>query len=144
MYDVRKKFLLNTMHYRMPLNIQEIVPIVIYDNACHLCIKFANSVNFLARGKIALIGHYSEIGEKLRKEHLDSSATEMFWFIDEKNAYGGRSALLPLIHEILFSKRKAPKQTNIEEACNVGCKAPKAVFVRSASLLTHSRKIKIN
>lgn len=125
-------------------NIQEIAPIVIYDNACHLCIKFANSVNFLARGKISLIGHYSEIGEKLGKEYLDSRATEMFWFIDGKNAYGGRSALLPLIHEILFSKRKAPKQTNIEEVCNVGCKAPKAVFVRSASLLTHSRKIKIN
>ncbi len=120
------------------------VPIVIYDNACHLCIKFANSVNFLARGKIALIGHYSEIGEKIRKEHLDSKATEMFWFIDGKNAYGGRAALLPLIREILFSKRSAPKQTWIEETCDVGCKAPKAVFVRSASLLTHSRKIKIN
>ena len=120
------------------------VPIVIYDNACHLCIKFANSVNFLARGKIALVGHYSEIGEKIRKEHLDSNATEMFWFIDGKYAYGGRSALLPLVREILFSKRSAPKQTWIKEACDVGCKAPKAVFVRSASLLTHSRKIKIN
>jgi len=40
-------------------------PIVIYDNACHLCIKFVNSVNFFARGKITLVGHYSEIGEKL-------------------------------------------------------------------------------
>ncbi len=126
------------------MKIQEMAPIVIYDNACHLCIKFANSVNFLARGKIALIGHYSEMGEKLRKEHLDSRATEMFWFIDGKNAYGGRSALLPLIHEILFSKRKAPIQASVKRACNVGCKAPKAVFVRSASLLTHSRKIKIN
>jgi len=128
----------------MPLNIQEIVPIVIYDNACHLCVKFANAVNFLARGKIALVGHYTEMGEKLRKEYLDSSATEMFWYIDGKNAYGGRSTLFPLLFEILFSKKKALLQTSVEEACNVGCKAPKAVFVRSASLLTHSRKIKIN
>ena len=119
-------------------------PIVIYDNACHLCIKFANTVNSLSRGKISLIGHYSEMGEKIRKQYLDSGATEMFWFIDGKNAYGGRSALLPLTREILFSKRNAPIQTNIERECNVGCKAPKAVFVRSASLLTHSRKIKIN
>ena len=126
------------------MNIQEIVPIIIYDNNCHLCIKFANSVNFLARGKIAMVGHYSEMGEKLRKEHLDSRATEMFWFIDGKNAFGGRSALLPLIQEILFSKRKAPKQDNLEETCDVGCKAPKAVFVRSFSLLTHSKKIKIS
>ncbi len=126
------------------MNIQEIVPIVIYDNACHLCIKFANTVNFLARGKIALVGHYTEMGEKLKKEYLGSSATDMFWYVDGKTAYGGRSALFPLFCEILFSKRKAPLQTSVEESCNVGCKAPKAVFVRSASLLTNSRKIKIN
>ena len=119
-------------------------PIMIYDNACHLCIKFANSVNYLAKGKISMIGHYSELGEQLRNEYLDSSATEMFWFIDGKNAYGGRSALFPLIKEILSPKKNTPIQTNVERACNVGCKAPKAVFVRSASLITHSRKIKIN
>jgi len=126
------------------LNIQEISPIIIYDNACHLCIKFANTVNFLARGKIALVGHYTEMGEKLKKECLDSSATDMFWFVDGKIAYGGRSALFPLFCEILFSKRKASLQTSVKESCNIGCKAPKAVFVRSASLLTNSRKIKIS
>ena len=126
------------------MDIEKITPIVIYDNACHLCIKFANSVNFLARGKISLVGHYSELGEKLRSEYLDSTATEMFWFIDGKNAYGGRAALIPLIKEFLFPKKNSHIQANIERACDVGCKAPKAVFVRSASLLTHSRKIKIN
>ena len=123
---------------------QEIVPIVIYDNACHLCIKFANSVNFLTRGRITLVGHYTEMGEKLRKKYLDSSATDMFWFIDGKNAYGGRSALLPLMRGIIFSKRNTSSQNVVEKSCNVGCTAPNAVFVRSASLLTHSRKIKIN
>jgi predicted DCC family thiol-disulfide oxidoreductase YuxK len=126
------------------LDIQEIVPIVIYDNACHLCAKFANTVNFLARGKIALVGHYTKMGEKLRKEYLDTSATEMFWFIDGKNAYGGRSALFPLFCEILFPKRKAPVQTSVQKLCNAECKSPNAVFVRSASLLTHSRKIRIS
>ncbi len=126
------------------MNIQKITPIVIYDNVCHLCIKFANIVNFLARGKISLVGHYTELGKELRSEYLDTTATEMFWFIDGKNAYGGRSALYPLMKEILFSKKNAPIQTIVERACNVECKTPKAVFVRSASLLTHSRKIKIN
>ena len=91
------------------MKIQEMVPIVIYDNACHLCIKFANSVNFLARGKIALVGHYSEMGENIRKEYLDSNATEMFWFIDGENAYGGRAALLPLIGENSFFEKKSAK-----------------------------------
>ncbi len=126
------------------MNIQEITPIVIYDNACHLCIKFANTINFLARGKFALVGHYTEMGEKIKKEYLDSSATDMFWYVDGKTAYGGRSALFPLFYGILFSKRNDSFQTSVEESCNVGCKAPKAVFVRSASLLTNSKKIKIN
>ena len=123
---------------------QEMTPIVIYDNACHLCIKFANSVNFLARGRITLIGHYTEMGEKLKKEYLDSSATDMFWFIDGKNAFGGRSALLPLLRGILFSKKNISLQPDEEKSCTVGCKSPNAVFLRSASLLTHSKKIKIN
>lgn len=126
------------------MEIQQISPVVIYDNACHLCAKFASAVNFFARGKISLVGHYSEKGEELRKKYLDSSATEMFWFIDEKNAYGGRAALLPLIWEILFSKRRTQGQTIVEETCDARCKSPNAVFVRSASLLTHSKKIKIN
>jgi len=125
------------------LDIEKISPLVIYDNACHLCIKFAEAVNFLARGKISLVGHYTELGEKLREKYLGPDATEMFWFIDGRNAFGGRSALLPLLCEIIFSKRKTPHQTISEESCKVGCKAPKAVFVRSASLLTHSKKMKI-
>jgi len=46
--------------------------------------------------------------------------------------------------KFFFLKEKALLQTSVEKSCNAGCKAPKAVFVRSASLLTHSRKIKIN
>ncbi len=127
------------------MNIKNQSPIVVYDNACHLCIKFANSVSFLARGRIALIGHYTEMGEKLRKEYLGANATEMFWFIDGKNAHGGRSALLPLLQEIIFSRKTArPPQANAEERCKIGCKAPKAVFARSFSLITHSRKIRIS
>ncbi len=126
------------------MELDKITPIVIYDNACHLCVKFASVVNFLARGKIGLIGHYTQMGEQIRKEYLDSSATEMFWFIDKKNAYGGRSALFPLICKILFLKGKSTITNSISESCEAGCKAPKAVFVRSASLLTHSRKIKLS
>ena len=125
------------------LNIKEIIPIAIYDNACHLCIKFAQGVNFLARGKIRLVGHYSTTGKKLRDEFLEPQATEMFWFIDGENAYGGRAALLPLFLAILKGKSNRSIQKTVDETCDVGCKAPRAVFVRSASLLTSSRKIKI-
>jgi len=125
------------------LNLEEIIPLVIYDNACHLCIKFAQGVNFLARGKIRLIGHYNTTGKKLRDEFLEPEATEMFWFFDNENAYGGRAALLPLFLAILKGEGNRSIQKTVDETCDVGCKTPRAVFVRSASLLTNSRKIKI-
>lgn len=125
------------------VDIQNLVPFVIYDNACYLCVKFAKAVNFLAGGKILLVGHYTEFGEEIRNELLDSRATEMFWFIDGKTAFGGRAALIPLLSTIIRSKGTTQIQHTILESCNSECKTPKMVFVRSASLLTNSRKIKI-
>ena len=118
-------------------------PIVLYDDQCYLCIKFAKFVNFLGRGKLQLVGHYSSLGEKLRSELLDSSALEMFWLIDKKTAYGGRAALAPLLKVVLFSKKKNHEQLKIQEMCDSECKTVKAVFIRSASLITNSRKINL-
>ncbi len=125
------------------MNLKGIVPLVIYDNQCYLCTKFAKVVNFLARGKLLLVGHYSSLGEKLRNEILASSALEMFWFVDEKTAYGGRAALGPLFNAILSSKGSKENPVSVEEACDTECKTAKAVFIRSASLLSNSKKIKL-
>lgn len=125
------------------MDVKDIVPIVIYDNHCYLCTKFAKAVNFLSRGKLLLVGHYSSLGEKIRNQILDSSALEMFWFVDEKTAYGGRAALRPLFSAILSSKGSKENAVNVEEFCDDGCKTAKAVFIRSASLLSNSKKIKL-
>ncbi len=125
------------------MDLKGIVPLVIYDNQCYLCTKFAKVVNFLARGKLLLVGHYSSLGEKLRNEILDSSALEMFWFVDEETAYGGRAALGPLFNAILSSKGSKKNAVSVEEACDTECKTAKAVFIRSASLLSNSKKIKL-
>ena len=124
------------------MELQEIVPLVIYDNQCYLCIKFAKLVNFLARGRLRIIGHYTDLGKKIREEVLDSSALEMFWFVDGKTAYGGRAGLIPLLSAIIKAKGNS-EDLNIQESCDLGCKDSKAVFLRSASLLTNSKKIKI-
>ena len=126
------------------MDLKGIVPLVLYDDQCYLCIKFAKVVNFLARKKLSLVGHYSSFGEKLRSETLDSSALEMFWFIDGEMAYGGRAALVPLFKSILFSKSKKESFTRVEESCDAGCRTAKAVFIRSASLLSNSKKIKLS
>lgn len=124
------------------MDLQGIVPIVIYDNQCYLCVKFAKFVNFLARGRLRIVGHYTELGRKLRENILDSSALEMFWFIDENTAYGGRAGLLPLIKAIINANESSKNHT-IQESRELSCKNTKAVFLRSASLLTNSKKIKI-
>ena len=117
------------------------IPIVLFDNQCYLCVKFANTINFFARGKITMVGHYSEFGEEIRNSILDESALEMFWFINQKRAHGGRAALLPLIKSILSKKTKKSPISKISDECQQDCKTVKAVFVRSASLITNSRII---
>ena len=123
------------------MEIKENTPIVIYDNQCYLCVKFARFVDFFTRGKMTMVGHYSDFGIKIRNEILDESALDMFWFIDKKRAYGGRAALFPLVKSIFSKKTKNTSTMNIDKNCQQDCKTVKAVFLRSSSLLTNSRKI---
>jgi hypothetical protein len=67
----------------------------------------------------------------------------MFWFIDSNTAYGGRAALGPLFSTIFNVSKKKIQNKIAENSCEFGCKSPKAVFFRSVSLLTSSKKIKI-
>ena len=125
------------------MELKEILPVIIYDNECYLCVQFAKFVNSLAKGRIRLIGHYTDLGKQIRDDILDSNALEMFWFIDDKTAYGGRAAIGPLFSAILHFNKKNVQQRIIKDSCVLGCRSPKAVFFRSASLLTHSRRIKL-
>ncbi len=122
------------------MDLEKLVPLVLYDNRCYLCIKFAKVINFLAKGRLLLVGHYTDLGKKLRDEVLDSSALSMFWFIDKKTAYGGRAALLPLFCAIISAKGNS-ESISVQESCDIGCKDTKAVFLRSASLVSNSKKI---
>ena len=125
------------------MKLEKMVPLVIYDNECYLCIQFAKFVNFLTKGRLRLVGHYTDFGKEIRDNILDASALEMFWFIDEKTAYGGRAAIGPLFSAILHVNGKNIRKKNIGDSCILGCKSPKAVFFRSASLLTHSKRINL-
>lgn len=126
----------------MCMDLRSMVPLVLYDNECYLCIKFAKIVSFLARGRLHLVGHHTDLGEEIRTKFLDSSALKMFWFIDGKTAYGGRAALLPLFFAVISAK--GGRLPVVDTAlCGAQCKTAKAVFLRSASLLSNSKKIPI-
>ena len=126
------------------MDLKEMTPLVIYDNECYLCVQFAKFVNFLAKGRLRFVGHYTDFGKKIRDNTLDSNALEMFWFIDNNTAYGGRAALVPLLTAIFNVSKKKIQNKIVENSCELGCKSPSAVFFRSASLLTNSKKIKIS
>jgi hypothetical protein len=125
------------------MKLEKMVPLVIYDNECYLCVQFAKFVNFLTKGRLLLVGHYTVFGKQIRNSILDSSALDMFWFIDEKTAYGGRAAIGPLFSAILHVNKKNVQKKVVEDSCDLDCKSPKAVFFRSASLLTHSKRINL-
>ncbi len=121
----------------------EYLPLILFDDQCYLCGQFIKIVNFFARDKITIIGHYSDFGIKIRNEILDESALEMFWFIEKEVAYGGRAALLPLIKAIISNKSKKLPITKINNDCKQECKTIKAVFLRSFSLFSNSKKINL-
>jgi predicted DCC family thiol-disulfide oxidoreductase YuxK len=126
------------------MEFQDSLPLMIYDNRCYVCIKFAKLMNFLAKGRLRMIGHYTEFGRNIRDEILGYDALEMFWYIDKETAYGGRAAIIPLLSTILRVRGRKFNQIAIQESCDIGCKDSLAVFFRSASLITHSKKIKIS
>ena len=126
------------------MDLKEMAPLVIYDNECYLCVQFAKLVNFLAKGRLHFVGHYTDFGKQIREDVLDSNALEMFWFIDTNTAYGGRAALRPLFSAIFNVSKKKIKNKIVENSCELDCKSPSAVFFRSASLLTNSKKIRIS
>lgn len=125
------------------MNLQNRIPVMIYDDECYLCAKFAEIINLFARGRLLIVGHYSDFGMKFKSEIFpqDYDSTKMFWFVDNKTAYGGRAALIPLISSILTSKIKSSVQWDIQSSCSTECKTPKTVFLRSKSLFTNSEKI---
>ena len=59
--------------------------------------------------------NFDNFGIKIRKEILDESALEMFWFIDTNTAYGGRAALGPLFSAIFNVSKKKIKNKIVDK-----------------------------
>ena len=123
------------------MDLNEKLPLMIFDDKCYVCIKFAKVVNYLTKGRLRMIGHYTEFGKSIRNNFLGDDALEMFWFMNKNTAYGGRAALRPLISAIFNLNGTNADKISIQESCDIGCKDSFAVFFRSASLITHSKKI---
>ncbi len=122
-------------------------PILIYDNMCYSCTKFARLANDLLGGKCTIAGHYTTKGKEIKKQLFlkDYDGLEMFWFIIDGYAHGGRAGLLRVIQYILFEEKKGdyPKNEFRLSECTTDCKTIKGVFLRSHSIITNYKKFSV-
>jgi hypothetical protein len=80
-------------------------PLLIYDDKCYSCTKFAKIAGTLSRGWIRIAGHYYSQEAKEAKNAIfppDYDSTKMFWLVNKKGAHGARSGLPQVIKEILI------------------------------------------
>ena len=77
-------------------------PLIIYDDKCSSCTKFARAAAALSRGWIRTGGHYySQKVIEVKKIIFpaDYDPTKMFWLINKKGAYGARLGLVQVAKE---------------------------------------------
>ena len=129
-------------------------PVLIYDDRCSSCTLFAAYAFKFSRRQIDCMGHYSKEGQKFKKMIFppNYNETEMFWIVSNGHAYGGRSALLPLLVLIIKGifkgviKNKISHSQSMPRQCfdNFTCNDNKFKLKRLVNLLRRGRKLKVN
>ena len=125
------------------MEIRDLLPVMIYDDSCYYCSKFASIISTFARKRILILGQYSKLGMEVKSEIFPKNydATRMFWFITDKVAYGGRAGILPLLLCIFKGKPNKSFSKDIPLIYGTDCKTPEAFFMRIKALLSNSEKI---
>jgi hypothetical protein len=120
-------------------------PLLIYDDKCYSCAKFAKAASMLSRGWIRVAGHHYSQEAKEAKEAVfppGYDATKMFWLINRSGAYGARSGLPQVAREIIVGMFRSRKKSEVMESCEYGgtsmsCYTPTNVLKRLARMLSH-------
>lgn len=125
------------------MNVRDLLPVLIYDDSCYYCSKFASIAKSLAGKNILIVGHYTKIGKEIKSEIFakDYDSTRMFWFVTDKVAYGGRAGILPLAFFILKGKDRKTPLRDMPLVYGNDCKTTRALFMRVKTLLSNSQKI---
>lgn len=78
-------------------------PLLLYDNDCGICSRFAQLASRSSKGWIETVGLFTERGRRVKSGffRLNDRPDEMFWLLLGDMGYGGRSGLLPLVREIV-------------------------------------------
>lgn len=123
-------------------------PLLIYDDKCSSCGKFAQIASILSRRWIRTAGHYyseEAINAKKLVFPPNYDPTKMFWLINENGAYGARSGLLPVMKEIIKGIFKGGRNIdNYNIICDytkeMSCISTKNTIKRVANMMRNSGK----
>jgi hypothetical protein len=131
-------------------------PLLIYDDKCSSCTRFAKTAKALSRGWIRVAGHYYSNEAREAKSIVFPAgfdATKMFWLINRRGAYGARRALMQVTKEIIIGlfRRERINQVKIDwdnsfdspESCkytgqSVSCESAKNTLKRIISMIRNS------
>src|ERR687897_3271626 len=115
------------IHYNyilMNLSSKFSIPLLIYDDKCSSCTKFAKTANTLSRGRIRIAGHYYS-NEAIEAKKIvfpaNYDSTKMFWLINKKGAFGARLGLIQVVKEIvigLFQGKRIKNNNNKNNSNN--------------------------
>lgn len=122
-------------------------PILIYDNRCYSCTKYAKIVNDIVKNRCVIVGHYTIPGKEIKEQLFPKGyeGLEMSWFIIDGYAHGGRAGLFRLLKYIILGRKKGkyPKNEFSLAECTTDCKTVKGIFLRSSSLVTMYKKFSV-
>jgi hypothetical protein len=78
-------------------------PVLLYDNDCGICSRFAHVASSLSKGWVDAVGLFTGRGIRIKSEffRVGDRPDEMFWLLLGDTGYGGRSGLLPLAREVI-------------------------------------------
>ena len=81
----------------------QVRPVLLYDNDCGICSRFARIAEKTSRGWVETVGLFTERGARIKSDFFSpiDHPDEMFWILLGNTGYGGRSGLLPLAREIV-------------------------------------------
>ena len=126
-------------------------PLMIYDDKCYSCERFAHAASKASRGWIRIAGHYYSQDAKDAKKMIfppGYDPTKMFWLINRTGAFGARSGLPQVAKEIVKGWFKgAEASPQYPAACDysdggMSCFVPTNSLKRLIGLLSHGAKFR--
>jgi len=87
----------------LPVHMSVVRPVLLYDNDCGICTRFAHVASNLSKGWVDTVGLFTTRGIRIKSEFFrpEDRPDEMFWLLFRDTGYGGRSGLLPLARELI-------------------------------------------